>query len=106
MCLLSVKARVSLPTEHEIDRSIAGLSIDEPSVDTYWRKISIHCDEIKRIIQFDREKTIIKTWDDDTIFVKEPHKIIHEKWKVALNEKINNDIDDINNSIDDIEDEE
>lgn len=86
MSLIRVRVRVCLLSEQDLDNELMG---DEIAGEPYlsWRKIAIRSEMIKEVIQYDREKTLITTYEGDKYFVKEPHAVVFKKWTLSEKEE-------------------
>lgn len=87
MSLLKVKARVALVSEEYLDAELLEDldSLSEEAKQPYvaWRKITVRSEEIKEVVQFDKDKSLIITYLGERYLVKEPHASVHKKWQDA-----------------------
>lgn len=96
MSVISFKARVSLISEEEVDAMLLGEPSDQKPY-VCWRKTTMRSSEIKQIVQFDKEKCFVYTYEFDRILVKEPHASLHKRWKEAVaQEKPDDEVEDFN----------
>lgn len=83
-----MKARVCLLSEEVIEQQLLGEIKELPQEAKYlvWRDVSQPVSEIKRILQYDREKSVILTWEGDSLLVKGRHEDLHKEWKELMKE--------------------
>lgn len=101
MGLIKLKAKVLLGSEEQMEiedkhdfGSIAA------SKEWQWRNIAISTEEIYRIIEYDKTKSIVEMNNDEKILVKESFDLLYEKWDLA---KEAEDIDAIIRKTEEIE---
>jgi hypothetical protein len=82
MGLIVVNAKVKLMSEEDME-DLEGhekRGTEPQSSKWVWRSMTIHTDDIKRLIQYNKKKTVILGYDGESILVDEPFSDVYLKW--------------------------
>lgn len=87
MSLFKVKAKVLLSSEEQMEAEEKyDMGTVAESKNWVWRDVSVPFEEVYKITSFDKEKSIVQTYDGDKMLVKETFAKLNEKWE-ELREK-------------------
>lgn len=79
--LLKLKAKVLLVDEEQMEvEEKYDLGNIAKSKEWVWRMIAISVEEVYKIIEFNKAKTIVQTYDEEKILVAEPFEEVFKKW--------------------------
>lgn len=111
MGLLKLKAKVLLVSEEQMEAEDKyDLGNIAKSKEWVWRNIAVSVEHVYRIIEYNKNKTIVQMNDEEKILVSEPFDEVFTKWEElqkSLEKEIKKDIEDIDeNEIDDEIDDE
>lgn len=82
MGLLKLKAKVLLLTEEQMEvEGKYDLGDIAKSKDWVWRSIAVPVEEVYRITEYNKSKTIVQLYDEEKIFVAEPFEEVFLKWE-------------------------
>lgn len=81
MELLKLKAKVLLVSEEQMEvEDKYDLGNIAKSKEWVWRSIAVPVDEVYRIVEFNKSKTIVHMYDEEKILVAEPFDEVFNKW--------------------------
>lgn len=87
MSLFKVRAKVLLVSEDSMEtEGVYDLGNIAKSKSWVWRDVSVPFEEVYKITSYDKEKSIVQTYDGDKMLVKETFESLNQKWE-ELREK-------------------
>lgn len=87
MSLFKVKAKVLLVSEESMEmEATLDMGNIAKSKSWVWRDVSVPFEEVYKITAYDRDKSIVQTYDGDKMLVRETFDSLNEKW-LELREK-------------------
>lgn len=82
MELLKLKAKVLLISEEQMEvEDKYDLGNIAKSKEWVWRNVAIPVEEVYRIIEFNKSKTIVQMYDEERILVAESFEEVFNKWR-------------------------
>lgn len=85
--LIQLKAKVRLVSEEQMEiedkYDLGNIAKDK---EWEWKNIGISVESIYKIIEFNKNKTVVELVDDEKILVAEPFEQVFQKWKDVLGE--------------------
>ncbi len=104
MSILKLKAKVMLTSEEQMEADETyDLGNIAKSKEWVWRNIGVKVEEVYRIIEYNKTKTIVQMYDEEKILVSETFDEVFEKWEKL---KILSDIEEADPSYTPEEEEE
>lgn len=80
--LIKLKAKVILTTEEQMEaEGVYDLGDIAKSKEWVWRMIAIPLEEVYKVIEFNKSKTIVQTYDGEKILVSETFEQVFSKWE-------------------------
>lgn len=81
MSLLKLKAKVKLDSEEDMEiKGQYDLGTIAKSAEWVWRTMAVPYEQVYKIVEFNKSKTIVHLHDDEMILVAEPFEDIYKKW--------------------------
>lgn len=81
MSLLKLKAKVLLTSEDEMEAEERyDLGNIAKSKEWVWRNVAVPLDEVYKIIEYDKTRSIVQMRDDEKILVKESFESLFDRW--------------------------
>src|SRR5688572_6033820 len=88
--LIKLKAKVLLTSEEQMEAEEKyDLGDIAKSKEWVWRQIAIPVEEVYKVIEYNKSKTIVQTYDDEKILINEPFDDLFNRWeelKIQLGE--------------------
>lgn len=79
--LIKFKAKVVLTSEEEMEaESKYDLGDIAKSKEMVWRMVAIPVEEIYKITEYSKTKSIVQTYDDEKILVNESFDDLYQRW--------------------------
>jgi hypothetical protein len=80
--LIKLKAKVLLTSEEQMEAEEKyDLGDIARSKEWVWRMIAIPVEEVYKIIEYNKSKTIVQTYDDEKILVSETFEDVFGRWE-------------------------
>lgn len=80
--LIKLKAKVLLTSEEQMEAEekydLGGIA---KSKEWVWRMIAIPVEEVYKLIEYNKSKTIIQTYDDEKILINEIFDDLYTRWE-------------------------
>lgn len=81
--LIKLKAKVLLTTEEQMEAEEKyDLGDIARSKEWVWRMIAIPVEEVYKVIEYNKSKSIVQTYDNERILVSETFEEVFSKWEV------------------------
>lgn len=85
--LIQLKAKVNLISEEQMEiedkYDLGNIARDKQ---WEWKNIGLPISEIYKIIEYNKNKTVVQMYDEEKILVAEPFEQVFEKWQNLLKE--------------------
>lgn len=81
MYLFTVKAKVNLSSEEDMEVEQMDLGIVAKSSQWVWRDTTVLTEQIYRITAYNSNKSIIQLYDGEKILVAETHESLIKRWE-------------------------
>jgi hypothetical protein len=80
--LIKLKAKVLLTSEEQMEAEEKyDLGDIAKSKEWVWRHIAIPVEEVYKVIEYNKSKTIVETYDNEKILINEPFDSVYNRWE-------------------------
>lgn len=80
--VMELKAKVLLVSEEQMEiEDKYDLGDIAKSKEWVWRSIGVPVEEVYRITEYTKSKTVVQMYDGEKVLVLEPFKEVFEKWR-------------------------